>query len=612
MTANALPADGMPRRHAALRHWRIGLACLLAVAVVVAVRLTLHGASLLASLGDTDDATRLVELHTFLEHGRWWDLTLDRIGAPDALVSHWSRLIDLGLAVTLGAAGLVLSPPDAELVMRVVWPSLVLLALVLLVAREAERDGGIWAALSVVCLVMASQTALVQFNPGRIDHHNVQILCGVGGILMLARSIAAPASGWSAGALIGIGLTVGLESATLVGPAIVVAVLLGIGRRNGLEGQMRAAVMMTATLTLGALAAIDPARLGVFVCDAVALNLVALVGIGAAGVAAAALAGRRLEGRRLVAAQAALLGIGGLAGVAAYGLLEPRCLAGPFGQVMPEAWSIWLSRVTEVQPIGYLYRQSPGPVLGFVLLLALGLLARIRLAFADRSAHGESDGLHRHLMLLAAQMLSFAVACWQVKMMPYAAWLALPALAVAVASLSGIATVGAPVVRMAALVLVMQSTLGTLAGGALHLVGRNDRSLPTKEVTCSETATVSALASLPPGLVLADLDLGPYIAALTPHRVVMAPYHRLDRSIVQGHKLLAGPPEAAEAGLRKLGVSYVVACAASAAPPSSANSLKPSGLLAAVAGGHIPSYLAPVPLAGASALRAFRLLPPSG
>ncbi|MEZ5817966.1 MAG: hypothetical protein R3D44_12875 [Hyphomicrobiaceae bacterium] len=614
--ANVLSAGGSMPVSKALGPWAVRLACLLAVVAVAALRFKSHGAELHTSLGDTDDATRLLELHSFLQHGGWWDLTIERIGAPEVLVSHWSRLVDLGLAVVLGAASLMMSPAKAELAMRIVWPSLVLFGLALVVARDAERDGGTIAACIVAGLITMSSTALYQFNIGRIDHHNVQILCAVGGTLLLARSMIVPEAGWGAGLLIGAGLTVGLESATMVGPAIVVAVLLGLGRRGGLEGQMRAAAMMAGTLGVGCLLSIDPRQLGTMFCDSVSLNLVALAAFGAAGVAAAAFVARHRDGRGMVPVQLGLLAVGGGIGLVAYGMLEPRCLAGPFGQVSAEVWPIWLSRVTEGQPIGYLYGLSAGGTLGFVLLVLLGIAARIRIALADRDANGERDDLYRHLMLVSAQTLAFVAACWQVKMMPYAAWLALPALAVVISRLPSTGTIGAPIVRLGAFVLVWQSTLGALAGGALALVHKPAKVEPPTRTSCSDTPTISALAQLPPGLVLADINLGPYIAALTPHRVVMAPYHRLDKSIVEGTRLLTDRPEAAEAGLRKLGVTYVMACktkdwsetygeTAKAPAEGSAPKLKD-----ALAGGKAPAYLAPVDVPGASGLHVYRVLPP--
>jgi hypothetical protein len=46
----------------------------------------------------------------------------------------------------------------------------------------------------VTCII-----GIVQYLPGRIDHHNVMILGAVIGILRLARSFDDPRAGWSAG-----------------------------------------------------------------------------------------------------------------------------------------------------------------------------------------------------------------------------------------------------------------------------------------------------------------------------------------------------------------------------------------------------------------------------
>ena len=40
-----------------------------------------------------------------------------------------------------------------------------------------------------------------------------------------------------------------------------------------------------------------------------------------------------------------------------------------------------------------------------------------------------------------------------------------------------------------------------------------------------------------------DIDLGPYIVALSPHRVVAAPYHRLEQGILANHAIMDGTPE---------------------------------------------------------------------
>ena len=69
------------------------------------------------------------------------------------------------------------------------------------------------------------------------------------------------------------------------------------------------------------------------------------------------------------------------------------------------------------------------------------------------------------------------------------------------------------------------------------------------------------VAACPPGLVAADIDLGPYVVALSPHRVVAAPYHRLEGGIPAIYAIGDGTPEQALRHLRALGVDYVALCA---------------------------------------------------
>lgn len=49
----------------------------------------------------TDDAMRLVEVRDLLAGQNWFDLTQYRLNSPNGVVTHWSRLIDLPLAVLI-------------------------------------------------------------------------------------------------------------------------------------------------------------------------------------------------------------------------------------------------------------------------------------------------------------------------------------------------------------------------------------------------------------------------------------------------------------------------------------------------------------------------------
>jgi len=62
----------------------------------------------------TDDAMRLVEVRDLLAGQNWFDLTQYRLNPPGGVVSHWSRLIDLPLALLIKANELVLPTALAE------------------------------------------------------------------------------------------------------------------------------------------------------------------------------------------------------------------------------------------------------------------------------------------------------------------------------------------------------------------------------------------------------------------------------------------------------------------------------------------------------------------
>ena len=88
------------------------------------------------------------------------------------------------------------------------------------------------------------------------------------------------------------------------------------------------------------------------------------------------------------------------------------------------------------------------------------------------------------------------------------------------------------------------------------------RPSPTSARSARAPPTSRGWRTLPTGLIAANIDLGPHIVAMTPHRVVAAPYHRLDKGILANHAILHGTPEEAERTARSLGVSYIALCGA--------------------------------------------------
>src|SRR5258708_30061868 len=94
----------------------------------------------------TDDAMRLAEVRDLLAGQGWFDLTQYRLNPPDGVVMHWSRLIDLPLAMLIRAGEMVLPIAIAERVAAIVWPAALLLIFLAGVARLAQELAGAAAA----------------------------------------------------------------------------------------------------------------------------------------------------------------------------------------------------------------------------------------------------------------------------------------------------------------------------------------------------------------------------------------------------------------------------------------------------------------------------------
>lgn len=575
--------------------------CLIAVLAVAVMDFRGDPARLATSLGDADDATRIVEVRELISGASWFDRTLPQIGAPQTLVSHWSRIVDAPIVALLHAGKLVLPLAQVEIVVRAAWPLMVLLALLLVMARWAERTQGRGAAIALVALTAYAHSAMLQFVPGRIDHHNMMILGAVGGLLMLARSFAAPGAGWLAGLLLGLGTAVGYEALPLTAGGLAFAALLAAWTGRGLDGMVRAATAFAGTLAVALAATALPHQWLVSHCDALSANLVVLAGAGAVGVAGMWRAGAVASAAHRVG----LLAVPGAAGLALAATVEPRCLAGPFGEVDAALLPIWLAHVQETNSIVRYAAQIPAAAWQFVIFAGLGAAAALRLAWLRRDEES--------LVLMVALLASIGLACWQIKITPYATLLAAAPIALLIGRLEGGEIVSAPAKGLMAFLAVNQHSIlgGILAvssllslgpGGAGAAVSAADGG--SADITrCQETAALMPLTGLAPGLVVSDIDLGAYIAALTPHRVLAAPYHRIAGSIIENEAIRRAPAEEARERLERLGADYVVIC--KGLPVAD---LPAASLAARLEAGAVPRFLEPVTLAGPQRLAVWRLV----
>jgi hypothetical protein len=525
-------------------------------AIVIASMLIATRGRLATTLGDTDDAMRLVIVRALMSgENSWFHQHLVRLQPPLGLDMHWSRLLDAGLAGMMRLFQLVMPPAQAEAATRMVWPLAWTFPAIWAALAMARRLGGQAALLPAAGFLAANILLYVQWWPGRIDHHDVQIT------LALASLAGAVAGGFGGGLLAGLatglGLAVGLEALpflALAGAGLALRFLFDP------VAQSKAARAYAASLLLATtgfyLAQTPPERWGASVCDALAANLWCAVAAAAAGLLAAS----ACTAQRSFAVRLGALAVTGGVAAAVYLALDPVCLHGPLAAVDPRIKPIWMDNITEMEPlVGKFWTKRSNFAVCTLVLAALGALSWLWLgAHKDRRTPG-------WLILGGALALAFATALGAERMANYANWFAVPLIAAAIGDITIRHARGSLIPAILITALFSQPLLIYALDAAPGWAKPADKTKGGKADAadlCIETRAFARLAKLPPGLVLGEIDLGPRILAQTPHSVVDAPYHRMGWGILAAHHALSAPPGEDERAARQLGAAYLATCPA--------------------------------------------------
>ncbi|WP_174301310.1 hypothetical protein [Caulobacter sp. S45] len=546
--------------------------------------------------GDSDDATRMTMVRDLL-HGRgWYDQRLTRFQPPYGVYMHWSRLLDGALAMVERTFALGFGEARAELLTRLLWPLALIgpaVAAGLCITRRLAGDPPIQrvAMLAAAAGCVASLPLYAQFHPGRIDHHNVQLLLWLTAYAGAASRGPGIGGAVAAGAAMGVGLAIGLEALpfyAVIGGFMASRFILRAEEATRLGAFGLALFGSTAAAFL---VQTPPARWGAPACDALAINLAAAVCVASAGLAAAS----ATHGMRLTARLGAM-GIVALLAALTYVGLDPQCLHGPFAEVDGRIRPIWLSGVQEMTPLPVLLQKD----LPTGLTVAVAMVASA-LAWA---AVGLSAARRRSpTFWLAGLMLGLAIASsWaMLRMSSYLFWSALAPIATATAMLVMGRSPGrqADPVRVVAVGLALTpAVLASLMLFCLRIwtPAHASPAAPASTLVqpgadrCFEAGSYDQLARLAPGTVLAEPDLGPFVVAHTSSSAVSAPYHRMAFGLLAGHAALAAPASGGAAAMtRALHVRYVLECRAHAA---AGDRIRAAGSLqAALDAGRPPDWL---------------------
>jgi hypothetical protein len=210
--------------------------CLLAIAILFinVARSAPQIAEILVG-GDGDDLTRLLQVRDWLAGQSWFDTTQYRMLPPEGVSIHWSRYVDLGIAAFLVPASWFLSQTQAEHVAVILWPTFLGCLALFVIGFSNNRLLGPAAAIGALVTFLTWGKLGGEFSAGRIDHHNVQILCGTAAFYLSLL----PGRRWHLGAMAGavtaLGLAVGLEMLPFFAVLWAVMVLRHAFGENGVD-----------------------------------------------------------------------------------------------------------------------------------------------------------------------------------------------------------------------------------------------------------------------------------------------------------------------------------------------------------------------------------------
>ena len=573
----------------------VPLACLYGL-ITAAVLLAMFLASATDYVGsDNDDVMRLVEVRDLLAGQGWFDLTQYRLGLEGGTPMHWSRIVDLPIALLIKSADLFLPTNQAEAFALTAWPLLLIPFLLYPLGLAARRLAGPVAMHVALGLGSLFAVTSIRFHPGAIDHHNVQLVLAAWTTAMLVDPQRRRWSYAIAGVSSALAIAIGAETVPFVAAACLVAALQWIWRGHELAAPARAfGLSLALTVSAAFFLTVPPSAYGIVTCDSLSLGFYALSATGGLMLALATGApGRESQPGRLGIG----LAIGALLLVCAW-VLAPKCLASPLAGLDPMLVKLWLSAVTEAQPFATIIMREPHTIGGFY---AVGCFALAICVF--RCLDEEQREVHLALLLLIG--VNWAIALVQVRGFAFANLISILPLALLItdlrrgsqrdpenanAAFAYVVTVlaGVPAVWALAGALIaegVEEPIGvetvTQAAGARQEQGE-----------CADERDVSELAAFPTGVIAAPSNSGAEILRYTSHRVLTAPYHRNQAGMLTELHLGLAPPEEAEAFLAGAGVTVLAFCRTDPQTQMLAE-MKSDGLYSVLARGDVPVFLRP-------------------
>ncbi len=530
---------------------------ILAFGLIMAVMMTGHWADPFLAL-ENDDKMRLLQVRGLMAGQSWFDTVQYRLGFDDGVQIHWSRFVDLPIAAIIWTAGWFVPVAQAETVAFVVWPLLLFTATYLVVCRVTfyflGNEYNLFAPLMVVVLLIESG----QFSIGRLDHHNVQILCMMIALMAAFSAQDSMKNGLIGGIAAGFSLTIGLETLPYVAWLCIWPAVLLVWNGEKFAQRVKGFGLGFGLIFIFVYLLTWPVDRSSFRCDDFGLDLGSIGVLGAIGLALCA---------HLTAHRSALIRMASIAALAvvtiAFAVIfAPACLDNPMNQLHPIVLTDWLERIVEAQSLisalgsdeGWRYYAIPITVIiAVALLVILAIKPQYRL---------------KCVLLLGLIVLSLGMTIYQLRGVTFLAFFALfPSAYFVCLNYNKFRATRSLVPFAIAIFFLFAANQGawTTAFSSLYEepapeIAASRVEHENLDALCDDYRSLDVLATLPAGRVLAGTNLAMNILAVTDHEVLASNFHRNHDGIKTFIEILRTDGDQTAQQLQNLQVNYIVVC----------------------------------------------------
>lgn len=345
----------------------------LLVVCVIAVYITLDLSGDTLHNGDIDDQLRGLFLRLLLSSSGWYDLSLPTVRGPEIYISPWSRLIDAPYASIAFALQYFFGQERSIDIAFKMWPPILGAIYSILIVSVLKRLCPSKADLPVktlLGLLIVMPYAFWEFSPGRIDHHNLQIVL----LLLVIYGISRfdMVGGATVGVSVSVSTAVGLETLPISALILIALSCTWVfnvrGSRTMLGSTGIACFVMPPILML---VLIPPAHYWTMSADAFSMPYIqALSAFGLVSVLVSIGLGERCN--RMV--RGIILLFLGAAGLTCILLQYPLMASGPFSMITGPSRLYWFDRIQQEMTSLQFFRTQDHIAIALLATMSLTLV----------------------------------------------------------------------------------------------------------------------------------------------------------------------------------------------------------------------------------------------